>query len=81
MCHGADLNGGNSPVTPNGASLYPVKKWTEEQFISTMRTGVDPDGHKLNAQMPWEYIARLDDVELRALYAYLKSLPEIQTTK
>jgi mono/diheme cytochrome c family protein len=52
-----------------------VKGWTQEQFITTLRTGVDPSGHTLSAQMPWKAVGRLDDEELAAAYAYLTSLP------
>lgn len=74
-CHGADLSGGTSPVAPKGPSLRVVKGWTQEQFITTLRTGVDPSGHELAPTMPWKSTGRLDDVELGALYAYLISLP------
>jgi hypothetical protein len=56
-----------------------VQGWTVEQFVTTLRTGVDPSGHALdNTQMPWETIGLLDDEELGALYAYLKALPPAQ---
>lgn len=74
-CHGEDLAGGTSPVAPKGPSLRVVLGWTQDQFINTLRTGKDPGGHELSAVMPWKYVARMDDVELGALYAYLKSLP------
>ena len=52
------------------------KSWTRDQFINTLRTGVDPDGHVLNGQlMPWRNIGRMDDDELAAVYAYLTQLP------
>lgn len=74
-CHGADLNGGTSPVAPKGPSLRLVKAWTEEEFINTLRTGVNPSGKELSPLMPWRSTGRLDDVELSALYQYLVSLP------
>ena len=46
-----------------------------EQFITTLRTGVDPDGHQLSDAMPWREIGNLDDDELAAIHLYLKSLP------
>jgi mono/diheme cytochrome c family protein len=73
-CHGANLSGGDSPVGPKGPSLRVVKGWTQEQFINTLRTGVDPTGHQLKPVMPWRSTGRLDDVELSALYQYLISL-------
>lgn len=74
-CHGDDLNGGTSSIGPKGPSLRLVRGWTEEEFMTTLRTGVDPTGHKLSVSMPWQSTGRLDDVELSALYQYLVSLP------
>ncbi|HET9914303.1 MAG TPA: c-type cytochrome [Anaerolineales bacterium] len=74
-CHGDDLNGGTSSIGPKGPSLRLVKNWTEEEFITTLRTGIDPSGREINATiMPWRSTGRLDDVELSALYQYLVSL-------
>ncbi len=74
-CHGDDLTGGNSPISPHGPSLRVVLGWTQDQFIATIRTGKDPGGHALSEMMPWKDFARLDNVEIGAVYAYLKSLP------
>lgn len=73
-CHGDDLNGGDNPIGVKGPSLRLVKAWTEEEFISTLRTGVNPSGRELSSLMPWRSTGRLDDVELSALYQYLISL-------
>jgi mono/diheme cytochrome c family protein len=73
-CHGSDLNGGTSKVTPNGPPLRLIKGWTQEQFITTLRSGVNPDGHQLQSPMPWQTIGKMDDDELQAMYLYLKSL-------
>lgn len=74
-CHGQDLTGGTSPVAPHGPSLRVVKGWTLDQFVATIRSGKDPTGHMLSDVMPWKDVSRLDDTELGAVYAYLKSLP------
>ena len=77
LCHGADLAGGKpGQLGPVGPNLGVVKGWTQEQFITTLRTGVDPDGHALNNKlMPWPNVGRMDDEELAAVYAYITSLP------
>ncbi len=77
LCHGKDLSGGVDPTQPKGPNLRVVQGWTREQFIATLRTGKDPGGHELNALMPWQFVARLDDDELGALHAYLLSLPPV----
>ena len=75
-CHGADLHGGvEGQLPPVGPDLAIVKGWTREQFLTTLRTGVDPNGHQLSEQMPWRQIGLLDDDELGAIYLYLASLP------
>ncbi|MGH2592675.1 MAG: LuxR C-terminal-related transcriptional regulator [Anaerolineae bacterium] len=52
-CHGANLRGGGGGLTPAGPNLAVVTGWTQDQFITTMRTGVDPGGHALDPrQMP-----------------------------
>jgi hypothetical protein len=52
-----------------------VKGWTLEDFISTMRTGMDPSGHQLGKEMPWQPIGKMDNEELAAMYEYLIGLP------
>ncbi len=76
LCHGTDLSGGTpGQLGPVGPNLGVVKGWTQEQFLTTLRTGVDPGGHALNSQMPWRNIGRMNDEELAAVYAYITSLP------
>jgi mono/diheme cytochrome c family protein len=75
LCHGADLSGGKpGQLAPIGPNLSLVQGWTQEQFVSTLRTGVDPSGHALNNQMPWKNVGRMDDEELAAVYTYITSL-------
>ena len=74
-CHGEDLRGGQEgQLSPLGPNLAVVKGWTQQEFIDTLRTGVDPSGHELNSGMPWRAIGRLDDDELTTLYEYLNTL-------
>jgi hypothetical protein len=78
VCHGTDLTGGTpGQLAPIGPNLAMVKGWTEEQFMTTLRTGVDPSGHTLAAQMPWQNLGRMDDDELSAVYAYITGLPSL----
>ena len=57
-----------------------IKGWTQEQFIKTIRTGVDPSGHQLKPVMPWQTYARMDDIELAAIYEYMHNLPPVEVT-
>lgn len=75
-CHGEDLRGGvQGQLAPIGPNLAVVKGWTQEQFITTLRTGVDPSGHSLSDQMPWRSIGRMDDEDLTSIHIYLTGLP------
>jgi mono/diheme cytochrome c family protein len=77
-CHGKDLTGGvPGQLPPLGPDLGIVKDWSQAQFIATMRTGVDPNGHQLGDQMPWRPIGRMDDDELAAIYQYLAGMPQL----
>jgi len=71
-CHGEDLHGGTpGQIPPVGPDLAEVKYWTQEQFVTALRTGMNPSGHMLSDQMPWEVLGRMTDDDLAAVYAYL----------
>jgi mono/diheme cytochrome c family protein len=79
-CHGERLAGLTDPHgPPPGPNLTPggaLGSWTEEQFVSTIRTGHTPEGKALDVEnMPWPWIATLKDDELHALWLFLRSLP------
>jgi mono/diheme cytochrome c family protein len=77
-CHGDKLTGGvPGQLGPLGPDLNLVKGWKLEEFIATMRTGVDPNGHQLDKQMPWQPVGRMSDEELSAVYEYLTHLPDL----
>lgn len=80
-CHGAELAGGHIPGTPPdwkpAANITPtgIGSWTEADFIRAMRTGVRPNGTPIDSLMPWRAMSAMHDVELQALYAYLRTVP------
>jgi mono/diheme cytochrome c family protein len=81
-CHGPGLSGGPIPGAPPdwppAANISPsgaVQSWTEEQFINTIRTGVDPNGHEINPVMPWRRYAGMTDDELKAIWIFVQSVP------
>jgi mono/diheme cytochrome c family protein len=76
-CHGDKLTGGvPGQLAPLGPNLNLVKGWKFEEFVATMRTGVDPNGHELGKQMPWQPVGRMANEDLRAVYEYLTHMPE-----
>lgn len=81
-CHGQSFAGGPvpgaPPDVPPASNLTPageISGWADADFITTMRTGINPAGKALDSFMPYRYIGRLTDDELRAIYLYLKTLP------
>jgi mono/diheme cytochrome c family protein len=82
QCHGPDLGGGHFegpsdvPRAPN-ISPSAIGSWSLAQFGAALRDGRDPSGRKLNPFMPWHAYAGLNDDEVAALYAFLKTVPPI----
>ena len=78
-CHGADFarRPPPGPGNPAIADLRPsaLQGWGEADFIRAMREGKRPDGSDIDPFMPWRSMGRMSDTELRALWAYLSSLP------
>ena len=52
--------------------------WTEEVFVAAIRTGKHMGaGRPILPPMPWYYYKNLTDDDLKAVFAYLKSIPAI----
>lgn len=84
-CHGERFSGGKiavgPPSWPPAANLTPagdLARWTEADFLATLRTGRKPDGTGLNPVMP-RNLGLMDDVELKAVWSYLRTLPPVAT--
>jgi mono/diheme cytochrome c family protein len=53
--------------------------WTEQNFVDTMRTGRHMGrGRAVLPPMPWEMVGKLTDQDLKAVFAYLRTLPPVQ---
>jgi len=84
-CHGSGFSGGKIPgappdwppasnLTPGEGSVMP-RYPTAEAFATMMRTGKRPDGTAVSKVMPFESLKNFNDTDLRALFAYLGTLP------
>jgi mono/diheme cytochrome c family protein len=52
--------------------------WSDAEIERAIRTGVARDGHKLFPPMPFAAYQNLDDDDMAALIAYLRSLPAVE---
>ncbi|MDQ3348544.1 MAG: c-type cytochrome [Acidobacteriota bacterium] len=54
-------------------------QWTEQQFIDTIRTGRRQGrGREILPPMPWPAFKNYNDADLKAIFAYLRSLPPMK---
>ena len=79
------FGGGNKFEMPDGSVIHSrnltmdeetgIGKWSEEDFVKAVKTGILPNGPGVRPPMkPYTY---LSDGEVRAIYAYLKTIPKI----
>ena len=84
-CHGAGFSGGPIPGAPPEwpapANLTPgrdsamARYPTAEVFHAMLRTGRRPDGSAISPVMPFGSLGQMSEVDVRALHAYLRTLP------
>jgi len=73
----------NSPfgtfVTPNISPdrKYGIGGWSELQFVSAMKRGVDDEGRHLYPAFPYPAYSLMKTSDVRDLFAYLKTLPAV----
>jgi mono/diheme cytochrome c family protein len=79
------FGGGNVMVSLDGSKVTTrnitpdeetgIGKWTEEQFVKALKSGIVPHGPALrNPMIPY---LMLTDEEAKAIYAYLRTVPKI----
>ncbi len=55
-----------------------IGSWTEETFIKAIRTGKHMGASRpILPPMPWNTYAKMTDRDLKAMYAYLRTIPAI----
>jgi len=81
FCHGVALGGGRGlePGAPPGPALTRGSRVADlgfAAFVAALRSGVAAGGHAIDPKfMPWQGYRRMDDDELRSIWAYLQKLP------
>jgi cytochrome c553 len=85
-CHKSDFTGGPMGGDPSWApaanlTTGNVDDWTLEEFKTLLRTGVRPDGTSVLVPMTFimPYAQRMTEVEIEAMYLFLRSLPTKET--
>jgi mono/diheme cytochrome c family protein len=84
-CHGSGLSGGKIPgappdwpaaanLTPGSGSIMLLYD-TPEKFVAMLHTGKRPDGSDVSAVMPLWSLRHMSELDARAIYVFLKSLP------
>jgi mono/diheme cytochrome c family protein len=64
-------------LTPDVATG--LGSWTEAMFIKALRTGKDMgEGRDILPPMPWQNFGQMPDDDLKAVFAYLKSLKPVK---
>jgi mono/diheme cytochrome c family protein len=82
-CHGDHLSGGPIPGAPSDipipSNITPhdtgLASWSYEDFTKLLDTGTRKNGQQLNPFMPLEMLTNMDDIERKALWAHLQSVP------
>jgi len=65
-----------SNLTPDAETG--LGKWTEQNFVESMRSGRHMGhGRSILPPMPYEAIAKMTDSDLKAVFAYLRSIPAV----
>ena len=88
VCHttedGQRFAGGRAFRTPFGVLYSPnitadretgIGTWTDEDFVTAVHKGIAKDGQRLYPAFPYESYTLLDDADVRAIRAYIFSLP------
>jgi mono/diheme cytochrome c family protein len=53
--------------------------WSEDDFVKTLRSGHEKGtGRPILPPMPWQNLAAQPEQDLRAIYAYLRSIPPVK---
>jgi mono/diheme cytochrome c family protein len=88
-CHGKNLAGGVSLMTPFGKLVTPnitpdkdtgIGNYSAEDFRQAMKAGIAPGGKLLYPAMPYPAYARMRDSDIAALWAYLRSVKPVKNS-
>ena len=64
-----------SNITPDRETG--IGTWTDDQIVDSIRNGKRPNGSVIGPPMPVEFYRLLSDTDVRAIVAYLRSVPPV----
>ena len=80
-CHGETLSGGTIPggdpawLPPSNLTPTGIGHYTEADFFTLLREGKRPGGAMVTADMPVKWTKEMTDDEIRAVWAFLRTVP------
>ncbi|CAN5353771.1 hypothetical protein BH23GEM2_BH23GEM2_16870 [soil metagenome] len=74
-CHGQQLQG-QKQRGQTAPGLHAYGELDVGALARALRTGRAADGRELNEDMPWQAFQRMNDMEIGALHAYLRTLAQ-----
>jgi mono/diheme cytochrome c family protein len=86
---GKPFAGGRPIETPFGTIVAPnitpdretgIGNWTDEQFDNAVRRGIRADGSRLFPAMPYIYYTKMSRDDVKAIRAYLATVPAVKNT-
>ena len=66
-----------TPPNLTGDVATGLGSWSSDDIIKLLRMGVRPDGREIVGPMGWRAYGQLSDPDIRAVVAYIKSLPPV----
>lgn len=63
-------------ITPDNRTG--IGNWTDEEIIRAIREGIRPDGRVLGPPMAFQLYRHISDNDIRAIVAYLRSVPAVE---
>jgi mono/diheme cytochrome c family protein len=88
-CHGKNLAGGVTLMTPFGKLVTPnitpdkdtgIGNYSADDFRAAMKTGIAPGGKLLYPAMPYPSYAHMSDGDVAALWSYLKTVKPVRNS-
>ncbi len=58
---------------------FNLANWTDGEIFRTITTGVNKSGKALFPVMPYKYYGQLDENDIKAIIAYIRTLPSIES--